>query len=166
MKMRRVLELVSRKCHLKYKISFSNKTLTSNFPLYKNMWSQKIIWCMGVGWGGGHARYHITLELLSTIKAGLSHIRIDNLFSKCELLGNTTSIFPGSVLMANRGDWIFSYLFKSIHNYYKIVCSKLRYSKNNSKKKWFSMSILLLLYLSELVQIEIKFIFNFIKTID
>lgn len=123
--MRRVLELVSRKCHLKYKISFSNKTLTSNFPLYKNMWSQKIIWWVG----GGHALYHITLELLSTIKAGLSHIRIDNLFSKCELLGNTTSIFPGSVLMANRGDWIFSYLFKSIHNYYKIVCSKLRFSK-------------------------------------
>lgn len=138
--MRRVLELVNRKCRLKYKISFSNKTLTSNFSLYKNMWSQKIIWCMGMG-GGGHARYHITLELLSTIEAGLSHKRIDNLFSKCELLGNTTSIFPGSVLMANRGDWIFSYLFKSIHNYYKIVCSKLRFSTNNL----FSKSICFLL---------------------
>lgn len=102
MKMRRVLELVNRKCHLKYKISFSNKTFTSTFSLYKYVVTQNHL-MHGCG-GEGHARYHITLELLSTIKAGLSHKHIDNLFSKCELLGNTTSIFPGSVLMANRGD--------------------------------------------------------------
>lgn len=70
MKVQRVLKLVNRKCHLKYKISFSNKTLTSNFSLYKN--HKKSF----DAWGGGHARYHITLELLSTIKAELSHKQI------------------------------------------------------------------------------------------